>query len=73
MSVISVRLNDYEENLFNEYATFHGKNLSSLLKESLIEKMEDELDVKLLKEAREYNKKHPKRYSIEEARKELNL
>ena len=56
MSIISVRLNATEERLFTEYAEFHGKSLSTLLKESLAEKMEEELDAKLLVEAKEYNK-----------------
>lgn len=73
MSVISVRLNHEEERIFNEYADFHGKNLSTLFKDALIEKMEDELDLKLLEEARAYNKLYPKKYSHEEVKKELGL
>ena len=60
MSIISIRLNPTEERIFTEYAKFHGKNLSSLLKESLIEKMEEEFDIKLLAEAKEYNKRYYK-------------
>ena len=52
---------------------FHGKNLSSLLKESLIEKMEEEFDIKLLAEAKEYNKKHTETHTHEQVKKELGL
>lgn len=73
MSVISIRLNDHEANLFKEYAAFHGESLSSLFKASLLEKMEDELDLKLLEEAIIYNKKHPEIYTHDEVRKALGL
>lgn len=73
MSVISVRLNSEEERLFDKYATFHGKSLSVMFKESLLEKIEEEFDMKLLEEAKIYNKTHPKKYSHEEMKKELGL
>ncbi|KZX37301.1 hypothetical protein J7554_09455 [Wohlfahrtiimonas chitiniclastica] len=73
MSIVSIRLNDHEANLFKEYAEFHGASLSSLFKASLLEKMEDELDIKLLEEAIIYNKKHPETYTHDEVRKVLGL
>ncbi|NLA51958.1 MAG: hypothetical protein GX860_07525 [Alcaligenaceae bacterium] len=73
MSIISVRLNQAEERIFTEYAKFHGKSLSTLLKESLAEKMEEELDAKLLAEAKEYNEKHPETYTHEQIKQELGL
>lgn len=73
MSIVSIRLNDMEERIFTEYAKFHGKSLSTLLKESLTEKMEDELDAKLFVEAKEYNKKHPETYTHEQMKKILGL
>lgn len=73
MAIVSVRLNEVEEHIFNEYAKFHGKSLSSLFKESLTEKMEDELDAKLLAEAKEYNKKHSETYSHEQIKQELGM
>ncbi|MDO5667039.1 MAG: DUF6290 family protein [Alcaligenaceae bacterium] len=73
MSIISVRLNPTEERIFTEYATFHGKRLSTLLKECLIEKMEEELDAKLLVEAKEYNKKHTETYTHEQVKQVLGM
>ena len=73
MSIISVRLNTTEERLFTEYAEFHGKSLSTLLKESLAEKMEEELDAKLLVEAKEYNKKNPETYTHQQVKEKLGL
>ena len=73
MSIISVRLNQAEERIFTEYAKFHGKSLSTLLKESLAEKMEEELDAKLLDEAKEYNEKNPETYTHEQVKQKLGL
>ena len=50
MSTVTVRLNSEESELFNSYAELHDIPLSTLFKETLIEKMEDDLDLKLIKE-----------------------
>lgn len=73
MTIVSVRLNKEEERIFKEYAAFHGQSLSSLFKNSVIEKMEDELDLELLKEAMAYNKKHPETYTHDEVKKILKI
>lgn len=44
MSIITVRLNEDEENAFKDYANIHDTKLSTLLKDALTEKMEDEMD-----------------------------
>lgn len=53
MSTITVRLNAKEEKIFNEYAKLNGVPLSTLLKRTLEEKMEDELDMEIIKEYEE--------------------
>ena len=53
MSTITIRLNSEEENTFNEYAKLHGIPLSTLFKQSLEERIEDEIDMKILKEYEE--------------------
>lgn len=73
MSVVSVRLNKEERKMLNEYAKFHNKSLSTLMKESLMERIEDELDLKLIIEARAYNENNPEKYSHEEVKKKLGL
>ena len=44
MTVTSVRLNDAEELLARRYSELTGKSISALLRESLLERIEDELD-----------------------------
>lgn len=48
MSTITVRLNKEEKKLFDEYAKLNNKPLSTMLKESLEEKIEDEFDLKAI-------------------------
>lgn len=43
------------------------------MRQSAIEKIEDELDIELFKEAKEDFKRNPKIYTLEEAEKELGL
>ena len=50
MTTITVRLNDEEQKSFNEYPKLHDLPLSTLLKKTLEEKMEDEMDLKRIKE-----------------------
>jgi hypothetical protein len=50
MSTITVRLNEEEAKIFNEYAKLHGVPLSTLFKKTLKEKMKDELDMQIIKE-----------------------
>lgn len=46
MSTVTVRLNPQEQKAFTEYAKLLGMPLSTLLKKTLEEKMEDEFDMK---------------------------
>ncbi|MCR6544499.1 type II toxin-antitoxin system RelB family antitoxin [Dehalobacterium formicoaceticum] len=48
MSTITVRLNSDEEKLYKEYAEFKNVPLSTLMKEALQEKIEDEIDLKAI-------------------------
>ncbi|MFC3900676.1 type II toxin-antitoxin system RelB family antitoxin [Aliicoccus persicus] len=53
MNLVTVRLNEEEEKLYNEYAKLHGIPLSTLFKQTLESKMEDELDMKAIQEYEE--------------------
>lgn len=49
MSTITIRLNSEEEKAFNEYAKLYGIPLSTLFKQTLEERIEDEIDMKIIK------------------------
>jgi Ribbon-helix-helix protein, copG family. len=51
MSVTTIRLNEQEQQLFNNYAELTGQPLSTLLKEALTEKIENYLDLQAGTEA----------------------
>lgn len=72
MSTITVRLNKDEEELFFNYSEFLGIPLSTLLKKSLEEKIEDELDLKFINEY-EKNKLNKKFKSHNEVKKMFGL
>lgn len=70
---ISVQLNNEESMLFEKYAEKHNMSLSDLIRQAIMERIEDEYDLKLYNEAMEEFKKNPVTYSHEEMKKMLEL
>lgn len=70
---ISLRLNDEDTVLFKKYAELNGITVSELLRQSVIERIEDEYDLNVYKEAMAEFKKNPVTYSLDEVEKELGL
>ena len=70
---ISVRLNDKDTELIKAYAEMKGMSLSELVRKSIMEKIEDEYDLKCYYESIEEYKKNPKTYSSEEVKKMMAL
>ncbi|HHX69398.1 MAG: DUF6290 family protein [Miniphocaeibacter sp.] len=74
MKVITVRLNEEEEKMFSEYASIKGNGLSTLLKEALVEKMENEFDLQAIKDYEIRKEKGDiETYSHDEVKKILGL
>ncbi|WP_308652797.1 type II toxin-antitoxin system RelB family antitoxin [uncultured Anaerococcus sp.] len=71
MSVVSLRLNEEENNLFKSYSKHTGKNLSELFKTALASQIEDELDYETGLKALEDFEKNPVTYSIDDLILEL--
>lgn len=70
---ISVQLNHEESMLFEKYAEKHNMSLSDLIRQAVMERIEDEYDLRLYNEAMEECKKNPVIYSHEEMKKMLEL
>ena len=70
---ISVRLNEKDTKLIQTYAKMHNISLSDLIRNAVLEKIENEYDLDCYNQAIEEYKKNPKTYSMEEIKKELNL
>lgn len=70
---ISVRLSDKDTELIKAYAEMNGISLSDLVRKAIMEKIEDEYDLKCYYEAMEEYKKNPKTYTHEELKEMMKL
>ncbi len=74
MSTVTVRLNEEEQKVFNEYAKLYDMPLSTLFKKTLEERIEDEIDMKQIEEYRAKVKAGiVEIYEYDEVRKILGL
>ena len=70
---ISLRLSSEETMLIKKYAEMNGISVSELFRQSVLERIEDEYDLKSYEEAMKEFKKNPVAYTLEEVEKELEL
>lgn len=70
---ISVRLSNKDAELIKAYADMNNISLSELIRNAVLEKIEDEYDLECYNKAIEEYKKDPKTYSMEEVKEELGL
>lgn len=70
---ISLRLNDHDSMLIKKYAELNGISVSELVRQSVLEKIEDEYDLSLYKNAMAEYTENPQTYSHEEVGKLLEL
>jgi len=70
---ISVRLSEKDTELIKAYAEMNNISLSDLIRNAVMEKIEDEYDLECYKKAMEEYRKNPKTYTMEEVKKELGL
>lgn len=71
--IISLRLNDDDAMLFKKYAEMNGMSVSELIRQSVLERIEDEYDLKAYEKAIEEYKKNPVTYSHEEVARIIGL
>ena len=71
MGMVSLRLNNAEEELFRSYAVHTGKTLSELFKTALAEQIEDQLDYEVGIQALNRYNENPVKHSIDDIVKEL--
>jgi len=73
MMSISIRLNDEDARLVKIYCELHNISISDLFRQAVLEKIEDEYDLKCYEEAMKKYDKDPVTFSLEEVEKELGL
>ena len=70
---ISVRLSEEDTNIIKAYAAMNNISLSDLIRNAIMEKIENEYDLECYEKAIKKYKANPKAYSMEEVKKELGL
>lgn len=70
---ISVRLNERDTKLIKAYADMNNISLSDLIRNAVLEKIENEYDLECYNKATKEYKKNPKTYTMDEVKKELGL
>lgn len=70
---ISLRLNKTEDHLIRTYAQIKGMSISEFLRQSALEKIEEEYDLDAYRKAMEEYEGDPITYSLDEVEKELGL
>jgi len=70
---ISVRLSDKDTELIKAYAEMNNISLSDLIRNAVLEKIENEYDLDCYKKAIEEYKENPKTYTLNEVKEELDL
>lgn len=70
MSTLSLRLDDNDSELIKYFAQLKNLSVSELIRSTVIERIEDELDIDLFEKAMNEMKRT---YSLDEVKKELGL
>ncbi len=70
---VSLRLSEQDSALFRSYAEMHGMTLSDLFRQTLLERIEDEYDLKAYEEALAAYKANPATMTLEEVERELGF
>jgi len=70
---ISLRLTEEDAALVKNYAAMHNISLSDLFRQAVMEKIEDEYDLKAYEKAMAEYKADPVTYTLDEVEKELGL
>ena len=70
---ISLRLNEEDATLIKKYATMHNLSMSELIRQAVMEKIEDEYDLAAYQNAMDEYKKDSTTYTLDEVEKELGI
>ena len=70
---LSLRLSDEDAMLIRKYAEMNGMTMSDVIRSSVIDRIEDEFDLKLYEKALSSFKADPVTYTLDEVESELGL
>ena len=70
---VSLRLNQEDTELFKRYAAINNLSMSDMIRNAVLEKIEDEYDLQCYEKAITEYRNNPVTYSLAEVEKELGL
>ena len=70
---LSLRFSDEDAMLIRKYAEMNGMTMSDVIRSSVIDRIEDEFDLKLYEKALSSFKADPVTYTLDEVESELGL
>ena len=70
---ISLELPDEDVALFKKYADLHNMSLSEFIRNTVLERIEDEYDLKVYKEAIDEFKKDSTTYTVQEMKERFKI
>lgn len=73
MMAISIRFNDEDLALIRKYAEMKKMTVSELIRQTMLEQIENEFDIKLYEQAMREFLANPVTYSLDEVEKEIGL
>jgi len=73
MNTINLRINDEDNKLVREYAKANNITISDLVRSAVLEKIEDDIDLKLYNQAMKDHKGNPQDISFDELMTELGF
>lgn len=73
MNSITLRINDDENRLIRDYAKANNISISELMRQSVLEKIEDEIDLAIYEQAMQEHKEDPQDISFDEMMTELGF
>ena len=71
--VVSIRLSEQETSLIKDYAKLYNTSVSDIIRRSILERIEDELDMRAYEKAKAEYLADPVTYSLDEVAKELGI
>ena len=70
---VSVRLNEQDDAIIRQYASFNNIPVSELFRQSVLRRIEDEYELKAYEEAKAEFDRNPKTYSMDEIKAEFGI
>ncbi len=69
----SLRLSNEDSMLIKKYAAVHNLSVSEVIRQSVLERIENEYDLDAFRKAMDEYNENPKTYSLDEMERELGL